>query len=208
MIQGLRLSFQRSLTPRLTTSPSLSVLTSKAASSRILPFIPDWLEKGYVREILEPIPLYFSRMFTVPKQNGGVRPVIDLSELNKLLIVPKFRMETVASISKALLTPGWGTTTDLEDAYLRVPVAPSFQKYLAFTVYDPTVKRYRIFLFQVMPFGLSSAPWAFTRIVKPIKKLLHLQGIQLHTYLDDFLNVAPSSLLADQQISYIFLVVY
>ena len=204
MTHGLRLSFQRSLTPRLTTSPSPSVLTSKAASTRILPFIPNWLEKGYVREILVPVPLYFSRMFTVPKQDGGVRPVIDLSELNKLLIVPKFKMETVASISKALLTPGWGTTTDLEDAYLKVPVALSFQRYLAFTVYDPAVKRYRIFLFQVMPFGLSSAPWAFTRIIKPVKKLLHTQGIHLHTYLDDFLNVAPSSLLADQQISYIY----
>ena len=88
--------------------------------------------------------------------------------------------------------------------YLKVPIAQSSQKYLAFTVFDPEINGYRVFLFQVMPFGLSSAPWTFTRIVKPIKKALHLQGVDLHTYLDDFLNVAPSSLLADQQTSYIY----
>ena len=204
MIHGLRLRFLHSLTPPLSTTPHSSVLTSKAASRRILPFIPNWLEKGYVREVLQPVPLYFSRMFTVPKKDQGVRPVIDLSDLNQLLIVPKFKMQTVASIAQAILSPCWGTTTDLEDAYLKVPIAQDSQKYLAFTVFDHDINRYRIFIFQVMPFGLSSAPWTFTRIVKPIKKALHLQGIHLHTYLDDFLNTAPSSLLADQQISYIY----
>merc|ERR1712121_262858 len=149
-------------------------------------------------------PLFFSRMFTVPKKDQRIRPVIDLSELNKLLIVPKFKMQTISSISNTILSPCWGTTTDLEDAYLKVPIALSSQKYLAFTVFDPEIKAYRVFLFQVMPFGLSSAPWTFTRIVKPIKKALHLQGIDLHTYLDDFLNVASSSLLADHQTSYIY----
>ena len=204
MVHGLRLRFLGPLTPPLSTVPDPSVLTSKAASRRILPFIPNWLEKGYIREVLQPVPLYFSRMFTVPKKDQGVRPVIDLSALNKLLIVPKFRMQTVASISNAIASPCWGTTTDLEDAYLKVPIAHSSQKYLAFTVFDPEINRFRIFLFQVMPFGLSSAPWTFSRIVKPIKKALQLQGIEFHTYLDDFLNLAPSSLLADQQLSYIY----
>ena len=204
MTHGLRLRFQPLLSPALLTSPPQSVLTSKASSRRILPFIPDWLSKGYVREVFSPTPLFFSRMFTVPKRDQGIRPVIDLSELNKLLIVPKFKMQTISSISKSILSPCWGTTTDLEDAYLKVPIAPSSQKYLAFTVFDPELKVYRIFLFQVMPFGLSTAPWTFSRIIKPIKKALQLQGIEFHTYLDDFLNVASSSLLADQQTSYIY----
>ena len=71
MIHGLRLSFQRSLTPRLTTSPPHSVLTSKAASSRILPFIPNWLEKGYVRDPGTSTSLFFKDVYGSQKRRGS-----------------------------------------------------------------------------------------------------------------------------------------
>ena len=97
-------------------------------------------------------------MFTVPKPEKGIyRPIIDLSELNKFLIVPKFRMDTLAKVVKDLCQGLWGTSIDLDNAYYSVLMAPEFQKYLAFTLRD------RTFVFQVLPFGLSLAPWAFTR---------------------------------------------
>ena len=56
------------------------------------------------------------------------------------------------------------------------------------------------YVFQVMPFGLSVAPWAFSRITKLIK--FHLLLSHFHTYLDDFL-LAPSRESLVVQTSYI-----
>ena len=110
----------------------------------------------------------------MPKPEKGVyRPIIDLSELNKFLIVPKFRMDTLAKVVKDLCQGLWGTSIDLDNAYYSVPMAPEFQKYLAFILGD------RIFVFQVLPFGLSLAPWAFTRVLKPVKTHLRLKGMIL-----------------------------
>ena len=50
----------------------------------------------------------------------------------------------------------------------------------------------RIFYFKVLPFGLTIAPWAFTRVIKPIKKELRLLGIRITSFLDDFLILANS----------------
>ena len=201
MIHGLRLSFHTE--PTLSLEPDPSIVTGFSQSQKILPFIPDWIRNGYVREIFNPTPLFFSRMFTVPKKNGRLRPVIDLSVLNKLLIVPKFRMESVARITKAITSPKWGTTTDLEDAYFKVPVEEESQIYLAFTLFDQSLGFYRIFVFQVMPFGLSSAPWTFTRVLKPIKIHLHLRDMTVFSYLDDFLNLAESPLQVKSQTNFL-----
>ena len=200
MIHGLQLSFHTE--PTLSLEPDPSILTGYTQSQKILPFIPDWIRNGYVREIFEPTPLFFSRMFTVPKKNGRLRPVIDLSVLNKMLIVPKFRMESVARIAKTITSPKWGTTTDLEDAYFKVPVEEESQIFLAFTLLDPSLG-YRIFVFQVLPFGLSSAPWTFTRVLKPIKIHLHLRDMIVYSYLDDFLNLADSPLQVTHQTKYL-----
>ena len=37
---------------------------------------------------------YYSTNFIVPKKEGGVRPILNLKEINKHLEVPRFKMET------------------------------------------------------------------------------------------------------------------
>ena len=119
MIRGLHLEFHTS--PRLTLRPHKTVYTSRRQSKLVMPFAEVWLKRNYIREIFSPMPLFFSRMFTVPKKKGEVRPFIDLSALNRLLCIPHFRMETIAKIAKLVITPMWGTTTDITDAYLKCP---------------------------------------------------------------------------------------
>ena len=50
----------------------------------------------------------------------------------------------------------------------------------------------QIFVFQYLPFGLPVAPWAFTRVVKPIKSYLHKMCFLVSSFLDDFLLLAES----------------
>ena len=45
----------------------------------------------------------------------------------------------------------------------------------------------KIYEFQCLPFGLSSAPRAFTRLLKPVVAVLRSSGIRIVIYLDDLL---------------------
>jgi len=72
-------------------------------------------------------------------------------------------------------------SVDLEDAYFHVAVLPEHRKYLRFGY------RGNVFEFQVLPFGLSTAPRTFTRIVKCISAFLKTQGVDMFQYLDDWL---------------------
>ena len=184
MTQGFRLSFKTP--PPLCLSPPPETCTSKRQEIAVSPFIPDWLNRGIIREITCPQPLFFSRMFSVPKKNGKVRPIIDLSALNKMLRVPSFKMETIKKVVQNVLGSLWGASVDITDAYLHVPIHWDFHKFFAFVLGG------KIYVFQVLPFGLSPAPWAFSRVMKPIKSSLRVRGIIVFSFLDDFLTLAES----------------
>ena len=126
-------------------------------------------------------PGFYSGMFVVPKKTGGFRPVIDLKRLNQSIRCPTFRMETPQSIRKELLQGEFTTSIDLADAYLHVPIAPSFQRFLRVAVNG------RVWQFQAMPFGLNIAPRTFTMLLTPVAAHLRYLGIRLHRYLDDWL---------------------
>ena len=90
-------------------------------------------------------------------------------------------METALKIALNILGPLWGCKIDLKDAYFHVPVSWLFQMFLAFVMDG------QIFVFQYLPFGLAVAPWAFTRIIRPIKCYLQKMCFRVSSFLDDFL---------------------
>ena len=184
MTEGLKLDFHTP--PPLTLLPPPHTLPNSLHLPDIREFIPILLSRKFIRKISTPQLLYFSRPFIVPKKDGPNRLIIDLSHLNKLLITPTFKMERVSEIASCIVDPMWGCTVDLQDAFYHVPVAWSYHMFLAFVV------DHQIYVFQVLPFGLSIAPWAFSRVTKPIKAHLHLLLFRFHTFLDDFLILAPS----------------
>ena len=189
MTNGLELKFHSR--PPLWPSPPSWAHTSERQEKIISPFIPKYLERGIIREIHKPFPpMFYSRMFSRPKKNGSHRPIIDLSSLNKFLIIPRFKMETVSSISKSLCHPLWGCKVDLTDAFQHVPLHWLFHKFFAFVIGKGI--HMRVFVFQYLPFGLSTAPWAFSRVIRPIKRHIRSILISLHSYLDDFLILASS----------------
>ena len=184
MTKGLDLDFHSP--PPLSLTPPSHTLPSPAHLPDIRKFIPGLLSRRIIRKISSPQPLHFSRPFIVPKKDGPNRLIIDLSFLNTLLITPTFKMERVFQIASCIVGPMWGCTVDLQDAFYHVPVAWFFHIFLAFVVDG------QIYVFQVLPFGLSIAPWAFSRVTKPVKAFIHKIPISFHTFLDDFLILAVS----------------
>ena len=77
-------------------------------------------------------------------------------------------------------------TVDLKEAYFSVPIHIEHRKLLRFSFED------NLYEFNCLPFGLSSAPWVFTKLMKPV--LAYLRSLSLISVccLDDFLLITPS----------------
>ena len=50
----------------------------------------------------------------------------------------------------------------------------------------------KFYQFKTLPFGLTSAPYVFTKLLRPIASLLRQQGLRIVIYLDDMLLMASS----------------
>ena len=139
------------------------------------------LSKGAVEEIIPECPGYYSRIFLVPKKNGKLRLIIDLSVLNHFVYTETFKMETQRKVRNAVQLNDWAFSLDLTDAYLHIPIHHRSRKYLRFTL------RGRVYQFKALPFGLSTSPFVFTRLMIVIATFLRRRAITLHPYLDDWL---------------------
>ena len=80
---------------------------------------------------------------------------------------------------------------DLKDAYFTIPIHQDQQKYMV----DGTC-----YQFTCLPFGLSCAPWVFTKLMKPLMTLLRSWGIRIIIYIDDMLIMADSKEEASQHL--------
>ena len=138
---------------------------------------------------------FYSTIFLTKKKSGGLRPILNLSNLNLYLQRFHFRMETLRSIIKSLQQGEWTIALDLTDAYFHVPIRPSHRRYLRFC-FNGQCYQYR-----ALPFGLSTAPRLFTKVVQVIAGHLRQESIHCHQYLDDWLlkNKSRSLLLAQAQ---------
>ena len=121
-----------------------------------------------------------------PKVSGGWRPVIDLSRLNRSVLVSHFHMETVQLVPQSLRLGDWMVSLDLQDTYPQVPVHPSSRHYLRFCVGNSMLQ------FCVLCFGLSAAPHVSTRVMAPISSVMHQYGFRILPYLNDWLVLGSS----------------
>ena len=106
--------------------------------------------------------------------------------LNQFITKERFKMETVRSILAAVRPSDFAVSLDLSDAYFHILIHPAYRKFLRFT--DGT----SVFQFRALPFGLTSAPRVFTRLMQVVASFLRLQGIRLLQYLDDWLILSLS----------------
>ena len=144
------------------------------------------LQKNALTEVPPDSPGFYSNVFLVRKASGGWRPVIDLKNLNAHIHAPHFRMFTTSSVLSSVEKGDYAFNIVLQDAYFHVPIHPSSRKYLRFAFEN------RVYQFQVLPFGLNTAPQVFTRLGHTVTAYLHRQGVSVIPYLDDWLVHQPN----------------
>ena len=143
---------------------------------------------------------FYSQMFLVPKKDGRQRPVINLKRLNQSVKTEHFKMEGIHMLKDLLKAGDWMAKIDLKDAYFMIPIAQEDREFLCFQWKD------RSYQFNCLPFGLSSAPWVFTKTTRPMVAALRELGLRLIIYIDDILAMAETeSLLRDHTTAVIYL---
>ena len=115
----------------------------------------------------------------VKKKDGGVRYCIDFRALNNVTIKDVYPIPNMEDVLDSLGNAMWFSKIDLKSGYWQIVVEPSDRHKTAF------ITREGLFEFVVMPFGLTSAPATFQRLMDT---LLHdLLWHSVMVYLDDII---------------------
>ena len=102
---------------------------------------------------------------------------------------------------KDLLKAGdWMAKIDLKDTYFMVPMAEEDRKHLHFQW------KGKVYQINRLPFGLSSAPWVFTKSTRPVIATLRELRLHMIIYIGNILIVAETeSLLRDHIMGVVYL---
>ena len=122
----------------------------------------------------------------VVEQRDKNRLILDLRHVNTHLRVPAFRYEGLQKAAELVCAQDWLFTLDLKSGYHHVDICPSDWTYLGF-MFDE-----RYYLFRSLPFGLATAPYVFTQVIKQLVQRWRAQGMRVVPYVDDILFMSRS----------------
>lgn len=143
--------------------------------------IHDLLVQGVIEKCHPTEGQFLSPFFLVKKSSGKIRFILNLKTLNSFIAPPHFKMEDARTVCKLIQTNCFMATIDLTNAYYMIPIHSSHKKFLRFMFGNI------LYQFTCLPFGLSVAPFTFSKLIKPIILTLRKKGITCVAYLDDFI---------------------
>ena len=79
---------------------------------------------------------------------------------------------------------------DIRKGYHHIEIVPDQYKYLGFSWCYNGVVRYFVFL--VLPFGITSGPFVFTKVMRGLVKYWRSLNIKIGCFLDDGLGIGSS----------------
>ena len=77
-------------------------------------------------------------------------------------------------------------TIDMKSGYHHVPMKETFKKFLCFQWQG------RVYQWQVLPFGLSTGPRAYSKLTRRLLQRWRAKGVRCSNYIDDFIFFASS----------------
>ena len=112
-----------------------------------------------------------------------MRLVLDLRHINRYIKIVKFKYDNLKTVSDLFDENDYIFTFDLKSGYHHVPIHDNHIDYLGFSWEIEGAVRY--FVFIVLPFGLGSACYVFTKLMRQLVKKWRSEGMKCVMYLDD-----------------------
>ncbi|XP_069612747.1 uncharacterized protein [Ranitomeya imitator] len=113
---------------------------------------------------------FYSPLFLISKPDGSFRTILNLKKLNSFIKNDTFKMESIKSTIKLLFPNCMMGGIDLKDAYYHLPIHDRYQKF--FRVAVAIKGKICHFQYAAMPFGLSTAPRIFTKVILEVMAYL------------------------------------
>ena len=145
--------------------------------------IRDLIERGCIKEVKSEEAVICSPLGVV--NNGKkLRLILDWRYVNTYLAKFNFRMEDLKTIARVYEKGDYVITFDLKSGYHHIEIAQEHQKYLGFKWFNAegTITTY---VFCVLPFGLSTAPYVLTKVTRVLLRRWRELGIRCQLYMDD-----------------------
>lgn len=149
--------------------------------------IVQMLKAGAIKRVYKQRPKVVNPLGTVPKSSGKLRLILDMRHVNRFLVDTTFRMEGLRDLPDIAYPEDFACSVDLAQGYYHIDLHPSSRTYHGFRWRD------RWYTYQVLPFGLRTAPRVFAKTFNILVRHWRSQGIRMLAYLDDWLFLASSA---------------
>ena len=180
--QGYKIPFFEIPTPFFKAN-NASALSNRSFVSKA---VNELLHTNLVEEIFC-VPDIVNPLSVSTRSSGKQRLILDLRHMNSFIFKQKFKCEDL-SVAIQIFNQGCHLFKfDLKSGYHHIEIFPAHRKFLTFA-WDFGTGSSRYFQFCVLPFGLSSAPFIFTKMFKPLLKSWRSRGIPIAIFLDDGLG--------------------
>ena len=124
-----------------------------------------------------------SPLSVVGNAQGKLRLVLNLKYLNQFLHVLSFKYEDLRTAALMFEQGEYMFKFDLKSGYHHVNIWPEHYEFLGFRWDRNGVVNY--YVFTVLPFGLSTACYLFTKLTRPLIRYWRSRGLKAIVYLDD-----------------------
>ena len=127
---------------------------------------------------------------------GKKRLMVNLRYLNQYLWKDQFKYEDLRTLMQMFSCKGYVFTFDLKSGYHHLDIFQEHWKYLGFAWGVGTEMRY--YTFTVLPFDLATVCYIFTKLMHPLIRYWHSQGIRAIVYIDDGIVAVEGEAQAQQ----------
>ncbi|EYC11418.1 hypothetical protein Y032_0050g1903 [Ancylostoma ceylanicum] len=115
----------------------------------------------------------------VEKKDGSIRLCVDYRELIKRIKLDSYPIPTIEAILQNMAGKRFFSTLDMCSGYWQIPLEESSREKSSFTTPEG------LYQFRVVPFGLSTSPAVFQRLMDAV--LSDLLGKEVFCYIDDIM---------------------
>ena len=128
----------------------------------------------------------------VVKGARKLRLILDLRQVNVCLKKYRFKLEDIRTAAKLFREGDFVITFDLKSGYHHVDMAEDHWRNLGFS------RKGQCYCFKSLPFGLSTAPYLFNKLVKVLVRYWREKGIKCMMFFDDGSAGAETRVEADE----------
>lgn len=179
--------------PFIQRPPSMFSKNNKSAlthSDFVSEAISELVNLGTV-EICDFKPTVVNPLTVSVQSNSKKRLILDLRLVNNYLGKSSVKYEDMRTALLFLKKGGFMFKFDLKSGYHHIDICPAHREFLGFSwPYDGSSESF--FIFRQLPFGLSSAPFIFTKVIRPLVKKWRGEGKSIVVFLDDGLGFAST----------------